>query len=336
MHAILLCVLACNISPHYITHHLLSSIFYLHPHPPTQAIDIAHHTEQSDNIYAAYAEGILAEINYKQGNFKDAADRFRHALASYEDHYKSKSGPQNIKSLGAAQLLSFAFMTGRRYDKAAEALKVELRNVYEVYGSESREAAYTMVNLASACLYTDNFEDAEHYYTKALTLYEAYEKGRSEGSEGKEGNEGNEGSEVNEGKEGNEGLHVELPMSGYVLDDKPFQLIFTGLGDINFLRGRELTAMNYYLRLEELLGKEQAQQQQELQQQQQQLELEQGQMNEQAENKQELKLQMQEQERYPRKTYRAALKNLGLIKWRLGDYEVMLMPKFHIISPYDI
>ncbi|KAJ1434761.1 hypothetical protein B484DRAFT_393803 [Ochromonadaceae sp. CCMP2298] len=226
-----------------------------------EAIDIAHHTEQSDNIYAAYAEGILAEISYEQGNFKSAADRFRHALSAYENHYRSKTGPQNVKSLGAAQMLSFAFMTGRRYDKAAEALKVELRNVYDVYGKESLEAADTQVNLGSAYLYTDNFDLAEHYYLKALGIYEAHMA---------------------------EGLDPPT---------KPLQLIFTGMGDINYLRQKELTAMNYYLRLEELLSQQKQQTQQ---------------MQEQE--------QMQEQDAHPRKTYNSAMKNLGLIKWRLGDF----------------
>eukprot|EP00601_Ochromonadales_sp_CCMP2298_P015939 CAMPEP_0173237024 /NCGR_PEP_ID=MMETSP1142-20121109/11799_1 /TAXON_ID=483371 /ORGANISM="non described non described, Strain CCMP2298" /LENGTH=343 /DNA_ID=CAMNT_0014167625 /DNA_START=38 /DNA_END=1069 /DNA_ORIENTATION=- len=214
-----------------------------------EAIDIAHHTEQSDNIYAAYAEGILAEISYKQGNFKDAADRFRHALGAYEDHYRSKTGPQSIKALGASQVLAHVYLSSHQYDKAVEALAVQMNKAQEVFGDDSLEVADTMVNLATTHFNLGNYDAAEQLYEDALETYSGY-------------------------------MYSEGGLASYT---KPLQLIFTGLGDLNYLRGKEEEAKHYYEELTRVFAEE----------------------------------TMPEQ----LMDYMPALKNLALIQWRMGDLQ---------------
>jgi tetratricopeptide (TPR) repeat protein len=52
----------------------------------TKAMEIARHTGEENSIYAAYAEGILADALYHMGSFKEAADHYHSALKSYERH----------------------------------------------------------------------------------------------------------------------------------------------------------------------------------------------------------------------------------------------------------
>ena len=58
-----------------------------------EAIAIGSHTHQINNVYAAYAEGILADALFKEGNFEEAALKYRDALKAYEHHFQSTTGP---------------------------------------------------------------------------------------------------------------------------------------------------------------------------------------------------------------------------------------------------
>jgi len=54
------------------------------------AMEAAGHTNQSTNIYEAYAEGILGEVLFAVGNFKESAEHFHRALKVYEHHTRSR------------------------------------------------------------------------------------------------------------------------------------------------------------------------------------------------------------------------------------------------------
>jgi len=144
-------------------------------------------------------------------------------------------------------VLSLTCLANQQYDKAVDALLVEIEKTKDVYGPSSMQVADVMTNLASTYFNLGQFNDAENKYSGAMEIYE----------------------EIRE-------------------DDitqllKPYQIIFTGLGDIEYLRGNELAARENYAMLEAIFEQD---------------------MN--AEAKAE---------------YMPALKNLAMITWRLGDYE---------------
>mmetsp|Transcript_28997 Transcript_28997/g.48731 ORF Transcript_28997/g.48731 Transcript_28997/m.48731 type:complete len:254 (-) Transcript_28997:372-1133(-) len=203
--------------------------------------------------------------------YKDASDHYRRALVAYEMHYKSRTGPEQVRGIGAAQLLSHVYMATHDYEKAAECLELELDFSKVTYSTDSLETANVMINLASALFYSDHFDEAEIHYTNALAIYNAHS-----------------------------GSGKEIP------SPKPFALIYTGLGDINYLRGKELAAMNNYLQLEELLGEP-------LQHCSEAME----------ENEEEVVGQEFPQEaRFTLiKEHVPALHTLSMIKWRIGDME---------------
>jgi tetratricopeptide (TPR) repeat protein len=58
------------------------------------AMETAKHRKEDDNVYAAYAEGVLANVLAQQGDFEEAARHYKSALNLYERHYSSSSGPQ--------------------------------------------------------------------------------------------------------------------------------------------------------------------------------------------------------------------------------------------------
>jgi len=52
-------------------------------------MEIAKHTGEENNIYAAYAEGILADCLYHKGSYKEAAEHYHAALKTYERQNKA-------------------------------------------------------------------------------------------------------------------------------------------------------------------------------------------------------------------------------------------------------
>jgi TolA-binding protein len=54
-----------------------------------EAITAANRRVEPNNVYSAYAEGILADALLEMGDFKKAAYHYRSALKTYEHHSTS-------------------------------------------------------------------------------------------------------------------------------------------------------------------------------------------------------------------------------------------------------
>ena len=65
------------------------------------------HTKGQDNVYQAYAEGILGEVQFAEGNYKEAALHFHNALGNYERHERTSTGPESVMLVAATQLVSW-------------------------------------------------------------------------------------------------------------------------------------------------------------------------------------------------------------------------------------
>jgi len=188
-----------------------------------EAIEIASQAKESNNIYAAYAEGILGEIFLSEGHYKEAALKFKSALKSYESHYKSSNGPEEVEMIGASQLISWYFMTNKQYDLAAKAITQELGVIERVTGLNSSDAAEAMLRLGSAHLNNGTLEAAETFFKRALDLYEELYF-----------------------------LHPEPDDEDVTFKHlQALRLVYTGLGNIYYLRGNDSLAEEFYSKVEQ-------------------------------------------------------------------------------------
>jgi tetratricopeptide (TPR) repeat protein len=162
----------------------------------------------------------LGEVLFAEEKYREAAERFRHSLQSYVSHYNSKTGPENIEAVASGQLMSYILMKSEKYDEASRALRKELDRTKEVYGSESIQAADTMTNLATVLFYKNDFDESRAYYQRALAIYERLV------------------------------AETSLPSNA-----EPLRLIYTCLGDINYIQGKDEDALNYYIKVEEMFFK---------------------------------------------------------------------------------
>ena len=67
-----------------------------------RAIEAADKSSEQDNIYSAYAKGILADALYVERDYKGAADLYSEALKTYERHYKGVfvTSPDAVEEAG--------------------------------------------------------------------------------------------------------------------------------------------------------------------------------------------------------------------------------------------
>ena len=72
---------------------------------PDRAIASAEKTHERDNIYAAYAKGILADALFAEGKFEEAAAAYAEGLKAYERHYHGKTSPDEIEVAGGCSHL---------------------------------------------------------------------------------------------------------------------------------------------------------------------------------------------------------------------------------------
>ena len=175
------------------------------------------------NIYVAYAEGILGDILFSEGHYKEAASKFKSALNSYEAHYKISNGPEEIEMIGASQLISWYFMNNKEYDLAAKTIARELGEIVRVAGINSPDAADAMLRLGSAHLNNGTLEAAEIFYKRALVLYEELYF-----------------------------LHPEPDDEDVTFKHlQALRLVYTGLGNIYYLRGNDSLAEQFYSKVEQ-------------------------------------------------------------------------------------
>ena len=65
-----------------------------------RALEAAERTNERDNVYAAYAKGILADALLAEKRFKEAAELYSEGLKAYERHYKGSTSPAAVERAG--------------------------------------------------------------------------------------------------------------------------------------------------------------------------------------------------------------------------------------------
>lgn len=134
----------------------------------------AAHTKQQDNIYQAYAEGILGDILYAEEHYKDAADHYGKALKTYESHVKSATGPESIVLVAAVQLISYVALNNPEHDLLIQySCRRALAMTEKLLGPESTDTADCMFNLATAnMIKNDTGRGTEGLLLRALQIYQ--------------------------------------------------------------------------------------------------------------------------------------------------------------------
>lgn len=117
-----------------------------------QAIEIALESKEPNNIYVAYAEGLLGEIFFAKGKYKEAALTFKSALRAYESHYRGSNDPKEVQAVGASQLVCWYLLHTKQFGLAVRAGEQELDAIQRVSGLNSSDAADAMLRLATAHL----------------------------------------------------------------------------------------------------------------------------------------------------------------------------------------
>jgi len=136
------------------------------------AMRTAEHSGELNNIYEAYAEGILGECLYKEGDYKGASDHFKHALRTYEMHTKTSTGPETLAALGAVQYIAWDNFRKKKYADALPACTVALGMTMKLFGKSAPETAACMIHLASAQTHTGLIgQVTETLYKEALKIY---------------------------------------------------------------------------------------------------------------------------------------------------------------------
>mmetsp|Transcript_19674 Transcript_19674/g.19769 ORF Transcript_19674/g.19769 Transcript_19674/m.19769 type:complete len:358 (+) Transcript_19674:71-1144(+) len=137
-----------------------------------KAMELGEHTGEPDNVYTAYAEGILGDILYKSGSVEEAADHYRSALRIYERHYRSSSGPEAIQMLGASQMISWKLLGDRKYKEAIDACSTALGLAETLLGPTSPDVATCLFNLGTAYLNCgDTGTRTEAIFKQAISIY---------------------------------------------------------------------------------------------------------------------------------------------------------------------
>ena len=111
-------------------------------------------SHEPNNIYAAYAQGILGDACYHENDFKKAAELYRDALKTYERHFQTVGGPENLELVGSLQLIAWTLLTRKDYDEAKQACATALGMTERLLGPNSTAVASSMVNLANAYIHT--------------------------------------------------------------------------------------------------------------------------------------------------------------------------------------
>lgn len=137
------------------------------------AIETAGHTKQYDNIYEAYAEGILGEVMYAQGNFKESADHLRKGLKKYEHHTRTSTGPESVMLVAATQLMSWLSLSKNESATSQVYCRTALSMTERLLGSEHPDVANCMVNLATANkMNGDIGKGTEGLLSRALQIFD--------------------------------------------------------------------------------------------------------------------------------------------------------------------
>jgi tetratricopeptide (TPR) repeat protein len=155
-------------------------------------MEIARQTGNDISIYAAYAEGILADALFDKGLFKEAAEHYRSALKEYEGHALSTTlvifstcyfiygltvfcrGLEAVEMVGAVQLIAWTLLSMKAYDEAKGACAAALAMTEQLFGPAAIDVGASIVNLATAQMHTGSpLVETEALYSRALKIYQA-------------------------------------------------------------------------------------------------------------------------------------------------------------------
>lgn len=142
----------------------------------TEAKLIGEHTGQIDNIYAAYAEGILAEALYREGNYRESADKYRDALRIYERHYQVARGPEDVALTGAMEVLAWTLLSRKDFAAAKQACSTALGMASKLLGGNSIQTATNLANLGVALMNLGELYQPEFYFKKAIRVFAGHRK----------------------------------------------------------------------------------------------------------------------------------------------------------------
>lgn len=131
---------------------------------------------QPDNIYAAFAEGILAEALYREGHYREAADQYRDALRTYENHYQVPRGPEEVELAGAMQVMAWTLLSRKDYAAAKHACATALGLSSKLLGTNSIQTATNLANLGISLMNLGELYQPEFYFKKAIRVFRANKK----------------------------------------------------------------------------------------------------------------------------------------------------------------
>ena len=127
----------------------------------------------TDNIYQAYAEGILGEVLFAEGDFQDAAEHYHMALKTYEHHMQSETSPESVMIVAATQLISWQSLAQNNSQIMQETCRKALSMTEKLLGPDDPNTAVCMLNLALANMQMGNLgKGTEGLLTRALQIYD--------------------------------------------------------------------------------------------------------------------------------------------------------------------
>ena len=176
---------------------------------------------QGDNIYAAYAEGIMAEALYQEGNYRESADKYRDALRTYERHYQVARGPEDVELVSSMQILAWTLLSRKDFAAAKHACATALGLSSKLLGNNSIQTATNLANLGISLMNLGELYQPEFYFKKAAHVFRNNRK--TENME-------------------------EM--------DKNIGMVHLNLGNLYYLRGNDKLAAHEYTEMEKLLVKD--------------------------------------------------------------------------------
>jgi tetratricopeptide (TPR) repeat protein len=106
-----------------------------------EAIAAAERTGETDNVYSAFARGILGDVHLEELRYKEAAEEYSAALKAYERHYESIGSPSNVELMGAVRARGRTLSSEGKYAEAAVESEKEVSLTREIFGVYSDETA---------------------------------------------------------------------------------------------------------------------------------------------------------------------------------------------------
>lgn len=217
-------------------------------------MEIASHTNESNNIYRAFAEGILGDAFLGEGNYQTAANHFRKALKVYENRYMSSSGPQALEMMGSLQMAAKLYLNESEYQNTKRSY-AEFLNVRNIQDPDELDLALYLIVLGASYLDAGDLSTlTETLFKKALLVLMTKDRGI-----------------LGHDLENRVVYDVATTLSEYSKFDmkqanksilqnniEEIKIAFKGLGDMYFARKDYINARSAYLKASKFYGIEMA------------------------------------------------------------------------------